>query len=232
MSQSPREEYKARQAERERKEQERLPKPWWWIGQRDPVARFTLYLGTFTLCLVAVGLLQWCSIRGQLAEMKSSGIDTHNLAVVAVLDQRAWVGSANLSLEYPTVGDVVHASVGWINSGKTPARSASPTVHLAFQPQQVENEAELMRLIKSGDSPSPGIGILSPGISFATHLDGKNVITELDEKQITADWYTYLWGELNYTDVFKERHLMTFCGYRKGIKGDFLQCPFHNDAVY
>jgi hypothetical protein len=66
MPQSQREEYKARQAERERREQERAPKPWYWLGQRDPVARFTLYVGLLTGGLIIVGVLQWAVIFGQL----------------------------------------------------------------------------------------------------------------------------------------------------------------------
>jgi hypothetical protein len=85
MPQSPREGYEAKRAERNRKLEERAPKPWHWFGQRDAVARFTLYLGFLTLALVVVGFLQWSIIRDQLNEMRSGGVDTRKLAAAAAL---------------------------------------------------------------------------------------------------------------------------------------------------
>jgi hypothetical protein len=46
-------------------------KPWWWLGQTDSVARFTAYLACFTAALVAVAVLQWWTINGQLDEMRT-----------------------------------------------------------------------------------------------------------------------------------------------------------------
>jgi hypothetical protein len=37
----------------------------------------------FGLCTVVVAALQWSAIKGQLGEMKSGGVDTHDLAVAA-----------------------------------------------------------------------------------------------------------------------------------------------------
>jgi hypothetical protein len=90
----------SRKAERERKVQERMPKPWWWFKQHDPVARFTLYVGIFTLCLVIVGVLQWCSIRGQLDEMGNASKLMHGQLDEMVAQQRPWI-SVNLDIVKP-----------------------------------------------------------------------------------------------------------------------------------
>src|SRR5450755_4212385 len=44
---------------------------------------FTGALAFFALCSVVVGLLQWNSMNGQLAELRSSSSDTHELAMAA-----------------------------------------------------------------------------------------------------------------------------------------------------
>lgn len=43
----------------------------------------TAAIAFFALCSVIVGYFQWSAMRGQLAEMKSGGIDTHALAQAA-----------------------------------------------------------------------------------------------------------------------------------------------------
>jgi len=86
MAQTPDEKYKARQAERERQQQERMPKPRWWLGQREPIARFTAYVVVFTAGLVAVGVLQWCSLNGQQTIMKGQLKEMQ-------AEQRPWIGT-------------------------------------------------------------------------------------------------------------------------------------------
>jgi hypothetical protein len=43
----------------------------------------TAAIAFFALCSIIVGVFQWSAMRGQLAEMHSGGIDTHDLAVAA-----------------------------------------------------------------------------------------------------------------------------------------------------
>ena len=227
MTQSAEEKYRAKRAERERLARELAPRPPLWFGQRDPIARFTLYVGIFTLCLVVVGILQWNSIRGQLAEMKSGGVDTHDLALAARLDQRAWVGYALLTVETPKAGDVAHASVTFVNTGRTPAKSVAPLTRLKFLPTTVSSEAQLLQLSNEGQSPATILGVMYPGMPYPAPIDGRDRLNEAD-LAASVDGYTYLWGEVAYQDVFGEQHTMEFCGYRQGLNGGFLQCPFHN----
>jgi hypothetical protein len=186
-----------------------------------------MYLGFLTLGLVMVGALQWCSIHGQLAEMKSGGVDTHNLALAAKLDQRAWVGYGLLTLETPKVGDVAHASITYINTGRTPAKDVVPLTRFKILPTIVSSEAELLKLSKEGGSPATILGVMYPGMPYPVPVDGRD---KLNEAALTAieNSYTYMWGEVSYVDVFGDPHTMEFCGYRKGLTGGFLECAFHN----
>jgi hypothetical protein len=54
-----REQYEAKKAEAQKKKDECRPIPLWWLGQRDPIARFTLYVAAFTFALFGVGVLQY-----------------------------------------------------------------------------------------------------------------------------------------------------------------------------
>jgi len=146
------------------------------------------------------------------------------------LDQRAWIGSGDLALDSPEVGSVAHAHVTWLNTGKTFAKGVIANTHLTFRQEIVASEFELAKLVDSADSPAQSIGILFPGIRSASVVDAHIPVVEIDGTRIMSDWYTYLWGEVTYFDVFAKPHQTRFCGYRKGMKGDFWQCPFHNDA--
>jgi hypothetical protein len=114
--------FQAKRAERERKQQELSIMRWWWFKQREPVARFTLYLGLLTLGLVVVGTFQYCSIHGQLTEMTISRTDAEE---VARMDQRAWVGVQDaIPVAHSfTEASALNVILVFSNSGKTPAQS-------------------------------------------------------------------------------------------------------------
>jgi hypothetical protein len=228
LNQPPCRNWKTKKTQREREFKEHARIPWYCLGQRDQTARFTLYIGILTGALVIVGVLQWGVILGQLTEMRSGGVDTHNLALAAKLDQRAWVGYANLVLNPPKIGDVVHASVSYINSGRTPAKNVYPLTHLRFMPNLIISESQLIELAKDGNATGPMLGVIYPGVQSTTLVNGNNPVNETDMAAFEVS-YTYLWGEVAYTDVFDEPHTMEFCAYRKRLTGDFQQCAFHNE---
>jgi hypothetical protein len=146
------------------------------------------------------------------------------------LEQEAWIGEGNVTLQPLQIGDVGHASVSYFNFGKTAAKHLTPHVHFWFLQNPVANEAELNGLAKAGTTVGmDSIGAVYPGIPVATQIDGAKPITESDKVALSGTAYTYLWGELTYTTIFDEERSMTFCGYRQGMKGDFVQCPFHNN---
>jgi hypothetical protein len=96
-------------------------------------------------------------------------------------------------------------------------------------PRLIASDSELRELVEEANKPTPAIGVLYPGIPYESFIDGDKPANDIDVARITGDWYTYLWGEVSYVDVFNEEHIMEFCGFRKGVTVGFLQCPFHND---
>jgi hypothetical protein len=153
MPQTPREEYKARRAERDRQRKESVRVPRYWFGLRDPVARVTLVLALFTLALVIVGIFQWNSISGQLTEMKSAGADTKSLVTAAnsqaismshQLDEmqsekRAWVSPAKdpvlESLHIDESDELLGTVKGSLqNTGRNPAMFVFVNAEISLGP--------------------------------------------------------------------------------------------------
>jgi hypothetical protein len=118
MPQTEYEKHQERRAKRQREVQARAPKPWYWFGQREPVARFTLYGGLFTLCLVLVGALQFLAIHGQQAVMQRQLDEMRD-------EQRAWVYTevALSGLSFDDDGLHVTLSFTMHNTGRLPATS-------------------------------------------------------------------------------------------------------------
>jgi hypothetical protein len=48
--------YEARKAAHDARYKEKLPMPWWWLGQREPVARFNAYLVIATVMLFLIAI--------------------------------------------------------------------------------------------------------------------------------------------------------------------------------
>jgi len=145
-------------------------------------------------------------------------------------DQRAWVAETAVGCDDPEIGKVVKAFANWNNSGKTFAKKVVPRVHLIFVPTPITDEKALIKLASLARVNVGSIGVLAPNGQYKTPIETAQPVNESDKGRISGDWYTYIWGEMTYDDIFKQTHTTVFCSSRKGGSGDFLQCPFHNDA--
>lgn len=144
------------------------------------------------------------------------------------LDQRAWVAMVNVSLNAVEVGKSVTGSVTWSNSGKTFAKKVQTPVNGTFVENRILNESELMKHLTR--VPPRSVGVLAPNAQYKTLINTPNQVNDVDKGRIAGGWYTYIWGEATYSNVFGQHHKTTFCSVRQGVTDEFLQCPFYNDA--
>ncbi len=118
------EQYEAKKAERARKRQEDSKKPWWWLKQTDPVARFTLYLAIFTFVLICISVAQWGVLRGQQIVMQGQ-LDAMER------DQRPfmWLSSENIPkpafFQVPPLKGQIIWDYRLINFGKSYAHNVT-----------------------------------------------------------------------------------------------------------
>jgi hypothetical protein len=83
----------------------------------------------FALCTIGVGLLQWNVMSGQLGEMKSGGVDTHNLADAA---KKQADKAETLATETHTLAVAANTSANAAKDANNIARIASRSVQRAF----------------------------------------------------------------------------------------------------
>jgi len=105
---TPQEQYKTNKEKREQRNKELTQIPKWWLGQRDPIARFTLYVAVASIFLAIIAVLQACILSNQLGELQ--------------VEQRAWIFVSKIEIEPTAAGlDKVKVTVHFKNVGKTPA---------------------------------------------------------------------------------------------------------------
>jgi hypothetical protein len=203
-----------------------------WLGQRDPVARFTAWLMIFTLGLVISGLLTWCSIQGQLTEMKRAGGDTHDLAVAAtkqadnastaneleknaqIANFRAWLGPNDAKLDGPiTKGQPVKYTISYQNTGREPAQGFQSDID-----QFVTNERDELAgayAFRMGNfeqkclaTPAMlGARVIYPTTGFASYeLHGTLPAEQVSESVVTGAKSIAIQGCFAYSTANKDHH--------------------------
>lgn len=211
----------------------------------------------FGLCAVIVGVLQWSAMRGQLAEMKSGGTDTHALAVAAgeqvkeltasieearrlakatetansnVLEaDRPWVGIA-LAVENFEVGKSPGTTLEFINSGRRPARITHTQyrwVTSGVFPKTMDYPAT-QTMIGSTNFVLPN---MKTSVNFTMDAITEAQMQLLKAKQFT----TYVYANVEYDDPVTDIHHWThacweYVSFEKGIRSGFYNCAKYNEA--
>jgi hypothetical protein len=146
------------------------------------------------------------------------------------LDQRAWIGAAEMSLEPVEVGKPLEDRVTIFNSGKTLATDVVPSIHMRIVPQEWKVKPHLTNAeLKVPDTIRKSVRLMIPGASYQSIIRTSRLSTEQDKLNV-GNWYTYIWGDLTYQDIFARNHKTAFCNFRKGDLGGFFQCQFNNNA--
>ena len=140
------------------------------------------------------------------------------------LDQRAWVGprESKTTIE---VGKKVTVQIEFTNTGKTPALDLYGRMETV-----VLGTADSFKPVYKSQTPKPSNTVLQPqaGKSFRFIAD-----KELTDAQLATlnnplfVWYVF--GEIHYEDIFKQKHLTTFCR-RLFAEGRLFDCETYNYA--
>jgi hypothetical protein len=172
------------------------PMKFWWLRQRDPIARFTLYVALFTFALVGVGVLQ--------AVILSRTDDTSREA------QRAAVYVREIKRrDFTTIANNpgFYYFAVFANGGTT------PTKHLKYRTmcsnrEFLANQVDFVAYFRKYKTPwTPGY--LGPGASqeILTCTAAGDFIRDSIVKNNGWNFF----GEASYADTYKTPHWMTFC---------------------
>lgn len=172
------EKHEAPKDEGKRSREKRDTKPLWWLGQRDPVVRFTAWLAVFT------GLLFIVTVGSTIALLRTDWT-LHETLIAA---NRAWISPVRAELvkgvedpEGPTV--MIH----YQNVGRSPAldvrvgmgpiavdveRPVSTTREYPQTPLW-EGLASVFKDTCSKNMPSPGMGAVYPSATTESNVPSR-----------------------------------------------------------
>ena len=150
-------------------------------------------------------------------------------------EQRAWVGAQSANITDPIeTGKRIRFQVSFSNSGKTPARdmtsiaisSAFPT-YAPFVPVYPPVFG-----IKSHSVVQPGAGYLIANDGHTGGLTGpEETFSLLDFEEVKMrKKIVYLYGKVEYSDVFHVQHESTFCFFLESDLKTLRNCETYNDA--
>lgn len=179
-------------------------------------------IALFALGAVVVGVLQWRVMSGQLREMKSGGVDTHNLAVASLSTSRAWIVVSATGFGYKNDAARATARVTITNTGPSPAFN----VHIWRCARKMNTEPPVdIEPVKS-DVPDcvedGGIGMLGKNVPvpFDTDDFSQNIAKDsLTPSMHDPGPHFYVWGRITY-DIYPKdrRHFTSFCLLNAGTQ--------------
>lgn len=155
------------------------------------------------------------------------GLD-HSIAI-SRLDQRAWLGVKGMSITTLEAGKKVSVAVEITNTGKTIARSSKTFSSLKFSLAPID----IPTFAVSGERrlPKPTPAVFFPGVLFAMNSSSDENASEEDVKLIKArTMLIYVFGELEYADVFGQNHRILYCGIYQPSRSSFDSCSNYNEA--
>jgi hypothetical protein len=150
------------------------------------------------------------------------------------LDQRAWI-TLDTPTGDPVAGETFSPKLPFRNSGRTPARNLTSSITL--QPSPTAEGPNLNIHGKTIDTPSNGL--LTPNQSFTSIARLADMtepqlrlhkVTDSDMAAIHSDVVRfYLYGRINYDDVFRCHHWISYCWVYRIDPNRWQVCKEGND---
>jgi hypothetical protein len=170
--------------------------------------------------VVLTGVLAATSTLGNCMAVKAVG-DAREATRV---DQRAWLGVSETVAVPLTVGEQLRVSVKFVNSGKTPALHLSEAAAWLLLPasQQPDLPNALLGHVSATN------GVVAPG-SPRTDSVAVGSVTQDDINALNSGAYVfYIVGQMNYEDVFGEKHQTNYCLRRDPASTGLVDCNTFN----
>ena len=163
------------------------------------------------------------------AQVANSSVQSIQLAQEAMrLEQRAWVFVTETKASKLQVGQPLSISIGFKNTGRTPARNVQIAAHLEPLPKGQAPEPKLDKPQSRGVIPPNGTLFLAISTG-RKHAEG---VTEQGLEAITSgELVIWLYGTITYEDIFETRQATMFCYMLHPDGKTFAAAEVYNDAT-
>lgn len=162
-------------------------------------------------------------------QVANSSVQSIQLAQEAMrLEQRAWVFVVETKASKLQVGQPLSISIGFKNTGRTPARNVQIAAHLEPLPKGQAPEPKLDKTQSRGVIPPNGTLFLTISTG-RKHAEG---VTEQGLEAITSgELVIWVYGTVTYEDIFETRQATMFCYMLHPDGKTFAAAEVYNDAT-
>lgn len=163
------------------------------------------------------------------AQVANSSLQSIQLAQEAMrLEQRAWVFVTETKASKLQVGQPLSISIGFKNTGRTPARNVQIAAHLEPLPKGQAPEPKLDKTQSRGVIPPNGALFLTISTG-RKHAEG---VTEQGLEAIASgELVIWVYGTVTYEDIFETRQATMFCYMLHPDGKTFAAAEVYNDAT-
>jgi hypothetical protein len=139
----------------------------------------------------------------------------------------AYLSLSNQSIEAFQIGQPAKAVIDFVNGGNSPAYDVHMAVQMGFRRKPIPPIPPLTAKERQESG-----SVVAPKGGLRKYATDQSVITEAELQAIKKEEVRlYVWGRLEYRDVFKRRRWLTFCLVHKMTTMLSLDnCGIHNDA--
>jgi hypothetical protein len=220
-----------------------LPPPWWkfWQGPSESVlARATVFLAVATIILAGIAAVQAYILATTdastrtVAEAAQSAAGTAKATLESSArtfrqEQRAYLWASSFNMANPPVCEIpggkrICADVHIVNSGRTPATGVRIHRYATFG----ANAESVIKAMKIPSDTSPAGDVLGAvGDKWGTAAT--DVVNDATAKELLDGTTSiYVYGVVQYYDIFGQYHETGFCSYRLPNNGPFMVCEYGN----
>jgi hypothetical protein len=163
------------------------------------------------------------------AQVANSSVQNIHLVQEAMhLEQRAWVFVTETRASELQVGKPLSITIGFKNTGRTPARNVQIAAHLEPLPKGQIPDPKLDKTQSRGVIPPNGTLFVTMS-SGRKHAEG---VTEQGLEAITSgELVIWVYGTVTYDDIFETRQATMFCYMLHPDGKTFAAAEVYNDAT-
>lgn len=125
------------------------------------------------------------------------------------LEQRAWVTIDSQRLKTLEQDKIASAEIEIVNAGKTIAKGGDSRSYILLP------ATKLIQYEPFGTQKKPiSLGVMFPNSHYFLVTSTDDKLTDMQVREVqNGSRFLYVWGDLNYTDVFGIKHHSNFCGF-------------------
>ena len=144
-------------------------------------------------------------------------------------EQRAYLWASSFNINANPIckvpgGTRICADVHIVNSGRTPANGVHIHRYATFGPD-VERVIKGMKVLEYSSPSGDVLGLVGDKWgTAATDVVDEKTAKDILEGRISL----YVYGVVQYFDIFNEYHETGFCNFRLPNNGPFMTCPYGN----